>query len=163
MATGQRFKIELEKFEHAAFEIQEGYLARKGRKGLAPFDTAESFFKREAYSLLYQVEPARLHRIVTHILTRNSRIPRKGTYKENRFHWGLLAIDPDGVCLDEGGRKVFRYARELHFARRNGVPATYLIGFLHQIGGVRRIPRSLSEVKKGHPSLFMEVRMGGGS
>lgn len=67
---------------------------------------------------------------------RASRLPVTGclpdtvTYKQNKFYWGLLAIDPQEAYITDPA--LSKYTKEILFASKHGVPAEYLIGFLMQ-------------------------------
>jgi hypothetical protein len=110
-----------------------------------PFDTARGYLKREIYRYvcerLDQKAAVALEWCIEE--TREGRLPRRPTFKENPFHWALLGLQsrPE-LNLKKG--EISRFGRQLLYAKRHGVPPHYLIGFIYQTGSPALISRRLA-------------------
>jgi hypothetical protein len=111
-----------------------------------PFDTARGYLKRELYRYvcerLDQKAAVALEWCIEE--TREGRLPRRPTFKQNPFHWALLGLQnrPE-LNLRKG--EISRFGRQLLYARRHRVPAHFLIGFIYQTGSPALINRKLAD------------------
>ena len=130
-----------EAFEQGAEEILNLYRERrKQTRPSAPFDWPESLLKRECYNLI-QKHSRWSGRVITSIVKRWECIPEQITYAQNKFYWGILAIDPEADCISNPS--LSKYAKEMLYADLHGVPPEYLIGFLSQSGNLTLIRERL--------------------
>jgi hypothetical protein len=106
-----------------------------------PWDTANSYFQREAYALILEmfIEVKGGRSMIQRWAKMSKFLPRTSIFSDDPFLGGLFAIDPTAECIGKGGKKAHRFARLFAHADRNRVPPAYLIGFLKQIGGYRTL------------------------
>lgn len=103
-----------------------------------PFNTAKGYFKRQAYGLLTHFERQAIDRsMIKKLVTRYAFQPESPTFRQNFFHWGLIAVYlVEGVRgkkqVDSTMRAIYRMGREMLYARRNDVKPENLIGFIYQ-------------------------------
>ena len=99
-----------------------------------PWNDEYGYLKRATYRIVRHFNAAPVGKLAIQEIVRDwDRIPRKPTYDENPFHWGLLGLHPhESDWLSKQARG--RFARELLLADRADVPELYLIGFIYQLG-----------------------------
>src|SRR3712207_4205875 len=121
-------------FRFEARRVWSGYAARRRRSGgRPPWDTANGFLKREAYRLVRHFDHSGHGDAIQALVRDYGREPRSPTYEQNKFHWGLLAIQGNRTdLLKSPQRRLF--ATELLYAELHGVPELHLIGFIYQLG-----------------------------
>lgn len=161
-------------FRDRADAIWLGYHERKareragGKANSAPFDTADGFLKRQAYGLFYATfAEKKSAEMIKRIVNKYACSPESPTFGENRYHWALIAMFTiDGVIEEKeenpdqkkkskitaAKKKIWRWAKEMEYARRNHVKARDLIGFLYQSGCSKNIS-TLLERKDEDPSI----------
>lgn len=145
-----------ETYDDAAEFIRDGYSKRRPLKGLRPFDSANGYLRREAYALIRETKSKRGGaNTIRSLVQRLSTTPETPEYTENPFYWGLLAIDPHRDFLSP--QDLSRFAKQLLYADRNGVPPNYLIGFLYQTGGPRDLSHKLGS-KVRDDSLALKIQ-----
>jgi hypothetical protein len=145
-------------FLRHAQAILKGYLHRRHLKARPPFDNAEGFLKREAYSFLrITIGTKSGAKAIRSIVRRFVGEPKAPSYRENPYYWGLLAIDSG---FDEvGPHRISRYAMQLQYAGKNHVPAMHLVGFLYQCRGSTDLAAKL-RAKHRDPSLNLTLVQG---
>tara|TARA_R110002049_G_scaffold205431_2_gene376008 strand:- start:150 stop:686 length:537 start_codon:yes stop_codon:yes gene_type:complete len=138
------YKVRQDKAEAYRLEKEKAIKAKKRPpKSLPPFDKADSFFKREAYALLREYSDSEGRAIIKSVVRIYADEPRYPSYTENRFYWGLVAIDSGEGILSK--QKLSKIAKQLLYADHNGIAPQLLIGFLYQIGGSDHIHKQLSK------------------
>lgn len=143
-------------FDDAAGFIRDGFSQRQTVKGLRPFDSANGYLRREAYALIRETKSRKGGaNTIKSLVQRLSTTPESPEYAENPFYWGLLAIDPHRDFLS--AQDLSRFAKQLLYADRNGVPPSYLIGFLYQTGGPRDLSHKLVS-KVRDDSLALDIQ-----
>lgn len=103
-----------------------------------PDDTAQNFFRRGAYLLIRSYLTTGREAVIQKLVTDcGNQSPRRPTFQDNPFHWGLLAMYSDRSRLSKERRRL--YAHQMLYAHRHDVPEHFLIGFIHQLGRTDRI------------------------
>lgn len=127
---------ELSQFRILSRRILDGYQRRirmrENRRTLPPWDTPSGYLQRETYRLVRLLDDHGLSSAITQTVALNGRVPRSPTYEDNKFHWGLLAIEGARNFLTPQQRRL--YAGQMLYAARHGVPEVHLIGFIYQLG-----------------------------
>jgi hypothetical protein len=72
------------------------------------------------------------------------RVPRTPSFEANPLHWVLAALSAEGDW-DLDRRNVFRFGRQLLYAKQHHVPVEFLVGFLHQSGSPNEIEKKVKE------------------
>jgi hypothetical protein len=141
---------------------ERGLARGKPDASLPPFDTPMGFFKRQSFGLLYSYAlRAEDRAIIKKLVMRSTYQPERPSFRENFFHWGMVAI-----YLVEG----VSGAREVASARKrsggwerrwpmlilNEVPPKHLIGFIYQSACSERIGKLLRQ-RSRDPSLTFQV------
>lgn len=121
-------------FSQQASRIRDGYRRRLDRTNyMTPWDNPNGYLRREIYRLVRHFDSSDQGAAIQLIVRDAGREPRSPSYEQNMFHWGLLALEgPRGNLLTPQDRR--KFANELLYANRHGVPELYLIGFLYQLG-----------------------------
>lgn len=130
-----------QRFERQADHILKQY-ETMGKKvlGRRAFSRPENYLKRECYNLIFR-HTKWSGRTIIEVVRRWRCVPDTITYKQNRFYWGLLAIDPQEEFIRDPA--LSKYAKEMLYAAKHGVPAEYLIGFLMQSDNLASIREKL--------------------
>lgn len=140
LATEQRW----ERFvDQAREDIRRGRALGKPPRYLSD----ESSWKRHVYSFVlsntadaasrYSLQAYAEELILGNL---DRRLPRSPTFEANPFHWVLSALAADGTWKIDR-RTVFRFGRQLLYARAHRVPVQLLIGFLYQAGTLSEVVR----------------------
>ena len=135
-------------------ETREKSRKEEGGDPLPPFDTARGYFKRQAYGLLTHYERHAADKsMIRKLVTKYAFQPERPTFRQNFFHWGLIAMYlVEGVKgrkqVDATMRAVYRMGREMLYAHRNDVKPENLIGFIFQSACSEKIGLL---VKEGRP------------
>lgn len=108
-----------------------------------PYATANGYLKRSVYELVQTLRLSsggfgRLERLVRNERNVDPRVP---DVLDNPFFWGFLLVFADDECVGRSERS--KFAAELLYAHKHGVPAELLIGFIYQVGGYSRIQKKL--------------------
>lgn len=82
-------------------------------------------------------------KVIKKVLRNNPRNPKFVKFNENKFYFGLLAIDIDGDILSK--QKLSLYAKQFLYAEKNGIMPQLLIGFLYQMGNSSNLTKRLAE------------------
>lgn len=129
-------------FEAGADLILQQFHAAKGRTANSPFDSRWGTFKRNAYDLIRRTKGLEgRHNVIKGLVRRFEAEPARLAYKGNEFHFGLLAIDPEGEAID--ARRVSLFARQMTYADLHEIEPWQLIGFLYQSGPSTDIAKKL--------------------
>ena len=130
-------------FELAADDIIERYDARgRDPRGATPFAWPENQLKRECYNLI--IKHTRWGgREIIDIVHKYRCIPDSITFRQNKFYWGILAIDPKAAFISDPS--LSKYSKEMLYAWQHRVPPEYLIGFLLQSGNLPALRVKLRE------------------
>ena len=149
--------------------IWDGYYERKSSKkgSFAPFDTAEGFFKRQAYFLFYEkLNSAEYRKMIDKIVTKSAYEPKKPTIRENPFHWALIAMfaiegvagdtteKDDAKAVAAARKKIGRWGAEMLYARQNYITGEHLIGFLYQSACSKNIGKLINN---GTPDPSLKI------
>lgn len=134
----------LQEFEEAADQIIMDYASASRAKGQSHYERPLGTFKRESYKLLRRVIAEQgQHKVIKNVVRSWGVEPARLDYAENRYHFGLLAIDPQSDVLDR--KRLSLWSRQMTYADLHGVPDRYLLGFLWQSGSPSQISRKLKE------------------
>ena len=123
----------------------------EGKGRIAPFATAEGFFKRQSYGLFYKfVDGADDKKMIKRIVTKFAYTPESPTFAENPYHWALIAMfTVEGVGGKEeitaAKKKIWRLGNEMLYAKRSSVKAEFLIGFLYQSACSKNISKLIEK------------------
>ena len=129
-------------FLDRADEIRENYTRDPKRQATSPYSSPLGSFKRESYKLLRRTISAEGgHNVIKSVLKDAKVDPPRLNFRENQFHFGLLAIDPEREAMDP--KRLSLFARQLTYADLHEVPAHFLVGFLHQSGSSASISKKL--------------------
>lgn len=125
-------------FLNSAEDIAEIFNAKRGTKGLSPFEGPIGTFKRSAYALIRDTlaKPGGL-RTLKNIESSLDIESRSFSDRRNPFYLGLLAFDENRKLLKP--QELYLFANQMLYAHRHNVPAYFLIGFLYQTGKQRLI------------------------
>ncbi len=110
----------------------------------APQERRDAIIKTEVYrivtELLRSERGVDLETALAHKMESSPRVK----FKENPYYWGLKAVSKDKeVPLNVN--VVSKFAAQLLYAWRHGIPPELLTGFVAQIGGIRRIRSRLTD------------------
>lgn len=141
---------------------ERGLANGKARPSPPPFDTPNSFFKRQSYGLLYRyVLRPEDRAVIRKLVMRSTYQPERPRFKDNFFHWGLVAIYlVEGVAGARGvaaaKKAIGRMGKEMAYAHFNRVPPEHLIGFIYQSACSERIGQLL-RLRSQDPSLTFQL------
>lgn len=128
-------------------EIVEEYNIRKKEKSAeCPFVSAEGYLKRECYILITNSNTRWHNDFIKKLSVYTNRERRQPSYEENRYYWGLLAIDPSHDMIGHNDLQI--YSRQMLYAQRHGVPPEHLVGFLYQSGNQKSIQGKVQDNKR---------------
>lgn len=99
---------------------------------MPPWNNPAGYLQREVYRLTRALDDAELGSIIERTVIANGSVPRSPTYQENKFHWGLLAVEGAAPLLTPPRRRLF--ASQMLYADRHNIPEAHLIGFIYQLG-----------------------------
>ncbi len=128
-------------FERWESEIEDirGLLTQAaGIRNPSPQEQPDAIVKTEVYrlvtELLHSDRPIDLEIALAHKMEASPRVK----FKANPYYWGLKAVSKDKEAA-LNGNVVSKFAAELLYASRHGIPPELLTGFISQVGGIRGI------------------------
>ncbi|RYD93806.1 MAG: hypothetical protein EOP50_10545 [Sphingobacteriales bacterium] len=137
---------ELRAFRQQALRIKRGHKRRlemqQRREYMPPWKTPAGYLQRETYRLTRLLDGSGRAWVIEAIVRERGKEPRAPTYLQNKFYWGLLAIEGHSPLLSPQRRRLF--AANLKFADMNLVPEVHLIGFVYQLGSEKTIFQRLA-------------------
>lgn len=152
----------VEKLEKA--EKEKSVKTRKTKKAdLPPYETANGYLKRAVYAFTQYLIKSKRIRIIERAIDQAAyfgKNPRSPDIRVNPFYWVLVLMFPNDelklVAGDDG--PMFQQDRnrlglQLLYAHIHNVPPEYLVGFLNQSGGPKRI---LARLKACQPEPWFK-------
>lgn len=103
-----------------------------------PGETPRAILKRGIYTLvrdLQRTRKAQFETALAHVIDKRLYVD----FEVNPFHWGLAAASACGELGSDFHNSISEYGTELLYAHRHRIPPELLIGFIHQVGGIKRI------------------------
>lgn len=147
-------------FEDYAQAVLNGWEARKAQPASRRAESANAWFKREAYRFLCRYIDLGLVRVFEQVAShdrRPSKLVRDAL--KNPFKLGLLAMFSDDSPLSRNDRHVF--GNQMLYAWAHDVPPDFLNAFLAVSGGPAVIARKLKaqEAEPGFEHRFKPERL----
>ena len=122
---------------------------------LSPQESANGFFKREAYRFIcHYIERGKAEFFESVIRRNGGGLSSVVKLEENPFHYGLAAMFPAEAALNRADRSV--YSSQMVYAYRHAGSPHLLVGFIYQCGSTSELRRKLKagEIEPGFEGQY---------
>lgn len=134
----------LEHWEDGVEKIAKKISAAEASNDPRLSEKPRSVLKRGVYALINELHGNR-HSMLEAALVSIVNKPLQVRFEDNPYHWGLAAVSASGETSLNFHASISEFAIELHYARSHRIPEELLIGFIHQVGGSKRIRERIDQ------------------